>query len=76
MVRKVINDSAVMTTEQAARYLGLAKNTLEQMRVSGKGPHFVSPNSSVRYLIGDLDQWMHRNRFRSTHERRKARSRG
>lgn len=48
--------SALMTTQQAAVYLGIGKSTLEQSRVSGINcPPFVKLGTSVRYRPADLD---------------------
>ncbi len=48
----------LLNTAQAAEYLGLAKQTLHQKRVSGGGPRFCKIGRAVRYRIEDLDIWV------------------
>ena len=49
--------SPFLTTDQAAFYVGLAKQTLEKMRREGRGPTFRRHGRFVRYHIADLDVW-------------------
>lgn len=62
----------LLTTRQAAEYCGLAKNTLEKMRLYGRKddntPRFVKLGSAVRYHPDDLDAWIGRNRAITTSE--------
>lgn len=62
----------LMTTREAATYLGLAKNTLEKMRVHGRrndnSPRFVKMRASVRYDPDQLDAYIQRNSTISTSE--------
>lgn len=71
MPHKTISGSATLSTAEAAKYVGLAKSTLEKMRVYGGGPPFLTLGGStvVRYLIEDLDAWMVARRSASTSER-------
>ena len=65
-----MTDTKFMRTAQAAKRIGLAKNTLEKMRVSGEGPPFVriSPRRIV-YEAAALDSWIKsRGEHRSTSE--------
>lgn len=49
----------LLTTEQAARYLGKAPNTLERDRVSGLNcPPYVKLGRHVRYRLPDLEAWV------------------
>jgi predicted DNA-binding transcriptional regulator AlpA len=49
----------LMTTEQAAAYLGWGVSTLEQSRVSGINcPQFVKMGRSVRYRLADLEAYV------------------
>jgi excisionase family DNA binding protein len=49
----------LLTTEQAAEYLGgLQKNTLEGWRTSGKQLRFVKIGRLVRYRQSDLDAYL------------------
>jgi predicted DNA-binding transcriptional regulator AlpA len=62
----------LMTTTEAATYCGLAKNTLEKMRLYGRkgdnSPRFIKLGTAVRYHPDDLDAWIDRNRAITTSE--------
>ena len=57
---------APLTTEDAARYLGLSKSTLNKWRVYGLGPTFIKLGRAVRYRLEDLDQYLAESAKRST----------
>ena len=59
----------ILDTSQAAKYLGLAKSTVQKMRVYGGGPRFLKLNRSVRYRTEDLDDWIRSNIVANTSER-------
>ena len=59
----------IFDTSGAAQYLGLAKSTVEKMRVYGGGPRFLKLNRSVRYRAEDLDEWLRANIVNNTSER-------
>ena len=63
-----LND--LLETEQAAKLLGIKKNTLEIWRHRGKGPPFVklgtSPQAPVRYLRSAVMAWLAQQSFPST----------
>jgi excisionase family DNA binding protein len=46
-----------LNTDQAAHYIGLAKQTLEKMRREKRGPRYRKHGRHVRYHIADLDAW-------------------
>jgi excisionase family DNA binding protein len=56
----------LMTPQQAAEYLGIAKHTLARWRVEGEGPPFLKLGGPVRYDVADLDAWIDARRRRST----------
>lgn len=62
----------LLTTAEAATYCGLAKNTLEKMRLYGRkgdnSPRFIKLGTAVRYHPDDLDAWIDRNRAITTSE--------
>ena len=59
----------MLNTQEAADYLGLAKNTLEKARLYGDGPYFTKFSSrAVRYAIEDLDAWIAKHRAASSAE--------
>lgn len=49
---------ALLTTEQAATYLGLAKSTLQNRRSAGVGPRWRSIGRSIRYVRAELDEYI------------------
>lgn len=51
--------NALLTTKQAAEYLGLGVSTLERHRCFGTGPRFLklSNGKTVRYRREDLEAW-------------------
>lgn len=56
----------LLTTTEAARYLGVSQSFLEKDRVSsGRIPH-VKIGRAVRYLPADLDAYVQRRRRAST----------
>ena len=60
--------SPLLTTEQAATYLGLKKNTLEKWRSSGYSPiKYVKINKrAVRYRKSELDNYLEKSCCEST----------
>ena len=53
-------------TSQAAEYIGLAKSTLEKLRLTGGGPVFSKLGRTVVYDRTDLDAWVASRRREST----------
>ena len=50
--------SKLLTTVQAADWLGLSPRTLERYRVTGEGPKFRKIGRWVRYTEADLEAWL------------------
>jgi len=50
--------SKLLTTEEAANFLTVKKNTLEIWRSQGKGPDFVKVGRCVRYRAEDLESYV------------------
>jgi len=50
--------SAALTERQVAEQLGLSVSTLRAWRHRGKGPRFLRPGRSVRYLPSDVNQFV------------------
>jgi excisionase family DNA binding protein len=48
----------LLNTEQVAAYIGLAKQTITELRVKGGGPKFCKIGRAVRYKREDLDAWI------------------
>lgn len=55
-----------LTTLEAAQFLGISKHTLENARVSGRGPPFHRVGRLVRYTLQDILAF--RRHCRSTSE--------
>lgn len=55
-----------LRTRQAAAYTGLAKSTLEKLRVSGGGCPYIRVGRVVLYDPDELDAWLSSHRRRST----------
>ncbi|HEX8480522.1 MAG TPA: helix-turn-helix domain-containing protein [Allosphingosinicella sp.] len=71
-VDRIFISPRMIDTATAAAYLGLAKNTLEKMRLYGGGPRFSKYGRAVRYNIDELDAWIEKNSAASTSEHWKA----
>jgi hypothetical protein len=60
----------LLSNEQAARILGVKKNTLEIWRHKGKGPPFIKlgehPSSPIRYQRSRVIAWVEARTFSST----------
>jgi len=54
--------SALLSTPEAARRLGLAIGTLQNWRSRGQGPAFVRLGKAVRYEEGDLTRFVEQGR--------------
>jgi predicted DNA-binding transcriptional regulator AlpA len=58
----------VLKDPEAALYIGMSESFLRQSRMDGirenrtPGPPFVKIGRAVRYLVEDLDAWLHQYR--------------
>jgi predicted DNA-binding transcriptional regulator AlpA len=52
--------------KQAAAHLGVSLSWFDKSRLSGDGPPFIKIGNRVIYDEADLDEFMDRNRHRST----------
>lgn len=59
----------MMRTRDAATYTGLAKSTLEKLRVNGGGCPYIRIGRVVVYDPNDLDKWLAEHRRTSTSDR-------
>lgn len=62
-------NALTVDTEEAARHLSLAPNTLEKLRVTGGGPRFVKLGRAVRYRMADLEAYIAERVVSSTSEK-------
>jgi excisionase family DNA binding protein len=61
------NSTPYMTTEEAARYLGLSSSLLNKLRLTGGGPVFLRlAGRAIRYRRADLDAWANASAMAST----------
>lgn len=49
---------ALLTTDQAAEFIGIKPDTLYRWRKEGRGPAFVKSRGFVRYTAEALNQWI------------------
>jgi predicted DNA-binding transcriptional regulator AlpA len=58
-----------LNTQQAAERIGLAKSTLDKMRVKGDGPRYLRAGSrKILYSPDTLDAWLRQREHGSTSE--------
>jgi hypothetical protein len=55
-----------LRTTQAAAYTGIAKSTLEKLRVYGGGCRYIQIGRVVLYDPADLDVWLDEHKRHST----------
>ncbi|MBA2589143.1 MAG: helix-turn-helix domain-containing protein [Alphaproteobacteria bacterium] len=60
--------SHLFTTEEASKYLSVARQTLAVWRLNGCGPDFKKLGRKVVYEIGALDKFVNSRTHRSTAE--------
>lgn len=57
----------LLSTNEAADYLGLHPTTLATWRTQGRGPRFVKVGSrNVRYRANEIERWLDENQRDST----------
>jgi len=67
---------ALLTSEQAAKYLGFTDGWLAKMRMTGGGPKYVRLGRKCRYTRADLDAWIYAHRVSNTSEESQAQREG
>ena len=72
ILREPILKPYLLTPAQAARYLGVQRNTLAIWRTRGEGPPFIKVsrhrNGRVLYRVSDLEEWANRGAQRTIEE--------
>lgn len=58
--------SPFVRTAEAAAYVGLAKSTMEKLRIAGGGPAYSALGRVIVYEIHDLDDWVRARKQSST----------
>lgn len=60
----------LLTSREAAAFLGVAPETLDNWRCQARGPAFIkttpSPRGKVLYRVSDIAAWQEANLFSST----------
>jgi excisionase family DNA binding protein len=69
MVSDLSPPRRMLRTREAAAYTGLAKSTLEKLRVHGGGCPYIRLGRVVVYDPDDLDAWLAAHRRTSTSDR-------
>ncbi|PLU02965.1 helix-turn-helix transcriptional regulator [Sinorhizobium medicae] len=59
-----------LRTRDAAKYVGLAKSTLDKFRIEGGGPVYLKLGKAVVYEVADLDAWCAASRRAHTAQRK------
>ncbi len=58
----------MLSTKQAAEFLGISRRTLEKFRMTGGGPRYVAISGRcVRYDPADLEAWLDSKKRVNTH---------
>lgn len=63
---KSVRYPAVVTTREAARFVGLSESTLAKLRLNGNGPTYCKLGRRVVYRLADLEQWLQSRTARDT----------
>ncbi|GAA1480619.1 hypothetical protein GCM10009624_10590 [Gordonia sinesedis] len=50
-----------LNSAEAAEYLGVKPETLNQWRYLGRGPSYVKSGRAIIYRLKDLDAWLDAN---------------
>ncbi len=70
LLRKEAAGHGLLTTAQAAAFIGYTPRMLEARRVRGGGPKFVRISGrAVRYRIEDLNDWIEKRLVSNTAQR-------
>jgi excisionase family DNA binding protein len=58
----------MLSTDEAAKYLGYGKSTLDKLRCKGGGPRYIAHGRRVTYDPDDLDEWINARKRSTTSE--------
>ena len=67
---------ALLTPEQAAKYLGFTEGWLAKLRMRGGGPKWIRLGRKCRYTLADLEAWISAHRVSNTSEQSQAQREG
>ncbi len=60
--------AAAMTESELARRASVSVAVLRKWRREGKGPRFLKLGRLVRYLVGDVDDWLQSHAFEGSQQ--------
>ncbi len=58
-----------LRTEEAARFVGVSRRTLEKHRIYGTGPNYSKIGGRIIYAVTDLREWVERGARHATSDR-------
>lgn len=64
----IFTTKEVLTSEEAARYMGISKSYLYKLTMKGEIPHFKPMGKMCYFNRAELEQWLQSNRVATTAE--------
>lgn len=61
--KNIICTKEVLTSDEAARYMGISKSYLYKLTMRGEIPHFKPMGKMCYFNRVELEQWLQRNRI-------------
>lgn len=66
--QSIICTKEVLTSDEAARYMGVSKSYLYKLTMRGEIPHFKPMGKMCYFNRKELEEWLQRNRVTTTDE--------
>lgn len=54
----VLRERKALTTREVADLYGMSESTLEKMRATSDGPHFIQDGKKITYLREDVEKYL------------------
>lgn len=64
----IFTTKEVLTSDEAARYMGISKSYLYKLTMRGEIPHFKPMGKMCYFNRAELEQWLQSNRVATTAE--------
>lgn len=64
----IFTTKEVLTSEEAARYMGISKSYLYKLTMKGEIPHFKPMGKMCYFNRAELEKWLQSNRVATTAE--------
>lgn len=64
----IFSTKEVLTSEEAARYMGISKSYLYKLTMKGEIPHYKPMGKMCYFNRSELEQWLQTNRCATTKE--------